>query len=763
MDLNQEKILPELLEAFSIEATERLKNLTDGMVELEKAKSPESRAALIETIFRDFHSLKGAARSIGRTDIERICQSAESVFSLLKRNELVVSRQLAETLFSSIDFIIELIQTDTPELIEKLIPKSISISDALKFSTTGISKQVETPLPIQQQEIPEKKEQFTSTADANSTVRLSLAELDLLMNQIEELRNIKLMAHQQAMDLSDLSKELSAHQKELRKQQRYVRLTRQSLKKQDSGNESEKKNLAKVSEKLISAYEHNSLLLKSVTYKIGTLAHFAGFHSQTVESQAEHLFLDIKKLLMLPFARAVAGFQKIVRDLAHGQKKQIELHIEGEDIVLDRRILDALKDPLIHLIRNCIDHGIESPAERERKNKSPNALISVSAVQTNNQFVEIRIGDDGSGVDLIKLRNTIKKSNLLPPDEVDALTEMEVLPYMFHSGISTKSIITDLSGRGLGLAIVREKIEKAGGTVSFETVKDKGTVFILTLPTNFAAFRGVLIRIVEQLFVVPSANVERVMIIKKESIVTLENRDAIEIDGEMVSLADLGEVLGMQQIKELNEETKSCSVFVLKSAGIRIAFLVDEIIEEQELTVKNLGRQLLSVKNTGGATILGNGKLVLILDASNLLHSTVDRTLSSIQKRLTTATPGKQSKKRLLVVDDSITSRLLIKSILDGAGYDVKTAVDGLDAFEQLLVGQFDLLISDVDMPRMSGFTLTEKIRNDKRFSELPVILVTSLETPEDRERGIDVGASAYIIKKSFDQSNLLEIVERLV
>ncbi len=774
MSKNSDSIIPELLEAFNIEAAERVKNLTDVLVRLEKSQPGTERDSLVESIFRDVHSLKGAARSIGRTDLEKICQSAESIFSMLKKKTLELSAGLTDLLFAAFESIQELIQSDKPEVIAAARTKAAALAETFRNISAGTSP-VSAPSPVsaapppsppveKKEPEPVKTEKAEKTVSAAATIRMSLATLDNLMTQVEELRGVKLMAQHQVTDLNELSRELSSYQRDLQKQQRFVRQLRTFIKKYEAENPEGNKSFLTAAEKLIDAYSNNAVLLKTTGSKVTNLFHSAEHSARATGVQVDNLFWGFRKLLMMPFGTVLDGFPKIVRDLAKDQGKEIDFRAEGEDIEIDRRILEEIKDPLIHLIRNSIDHGIENPETRLKKNKSRSANLSITAVQKRGQHIEIRLSDDGRGVDTDKLRETVRKQNLVPADKIDSLTEAELHPFIFHSGISTKSIITDISGRGLGLAIVSEKIEKLGGSIRFESERDKGTSFIMTLPLTLAAFRGVLAKTNRQLLIIPSSNLDRVMVIEKEKIITLENREAINVNGEMVSLVRLGEVAGLPRAASQEEDPKTCHILILQSAGQRIAFLVDEIIGEQELLVKNLGRQLLKIKNIIGASVLGNGKLVLIFDPVGLIKTAIDMNAGSAVRAQAAAGGGEEKKKiNILVTDDSLTSRMLIKSILESAGYKVTTAVNGLDAFEQISMGDFDLLVSDVDMPKMNGFILTEKVRNDKRLSSVPVILITSLETKEDRERGIDVGANAYIVKKSFDQSNLLEIVQRLV
>ncbi len=372
----------------------------------------------------------------------------------------------------------------------------------------------------------------------------------------------------------------------------------------------------------------------------------------------------------------------------------------------------------------------------------------------------------GCGIDVPALTAKAIKKGLISQAEAEKLDKDSALALIFKSGFSTSPIITDISGRGMGLAIVREKVEKLGGTIRVESEKDLGTTFRITLPMSLATFRGVLVEVNEAMFVIPTSYVETTVRIKQSAIKTVEGRETVTLDGNVMSLAHLDQILDVKSAARerlLLKKTDTRQVFVnlvvLSAAGSRLALKVDRVVDELQVLVKTLGRQLSRVRNIAGATILGNGRLVPVVHVPDLVIAA-----TMVQTRQKSGeTEISASGRRILVAEDSITSRTLLKTILENAGFVVTTAVDGADAFSQARTGEFDLLVSDVDMPRMSGFELTARVRADKKLSDIPVVLVTALESREDRERGIDAGADAYIVKSSFDQSNLVEVINKLI
>ena len=478
---------------------------------------------------------------------------------------------------------------------------------------------------------------------------------------------------------------------------------------------------------------------------------------------------EVKHVLMLPVSTLVESFPLMVREISRQQNKIVDFTISGAEMEIDKRILDELKDPLIHLIRNSIDHGIENPEERVLGNKKSNGVIKLGFATHISGFVEITLSDDGRGINSELVIKEAVKSGYLTPEAAKDLDPKEIISLIYNSGISTSPIITDISGRGLGLSIVREKIEKLNGRISVETEANIGTTFRLLLPVTMATFRSLMVKTEDNLFMLPAINVERVMKINAEEIKTVENRDTIRIDDRIILVADLGRVLG---VKEHNQKSEGINesgfknsgqirLVVLVSGENQVAFKVDEIIEEKQVLVKGLGKLLKHVKNISGATVLGNGRVVPIINASELIKS-VQSAPGKMREREPVEKAADKIKK-ILVAEDSITARTLLKNILETAGYQVTVAVDGTDAFTRARSDQFDLIVSDIDMPRMNGFDLTVKIRKDTKLSEIPVVLVTALESREDRERGIEVGADAYVIKSSFDQSNLLKIIKKLI
>jgi two-component system chemotaxis sensor kinase CheA len=717
MSIPDDEFLKTLLAAFQVEAQEHLQVMSAGLLELEKAPAASPTPDLLEDVYREAHSLKGAARAVSQPHIESLCQAMETVFAAWKRQAIQPLPADFDTLHRATDLIQQLV--DVPGGIEPA---------RLAQMVAGIEQLGSDSFRPRAPEKPEFAEPVLPATIGSDTIRVAARKLDGLILQAEEMLAVKLMASQRAGDL-----------RELRLQ--FAEQLRECAKAGAGGAESE------------SLHQ-----FRQVEGKLLALSHSAEHDSHAIGRMVDDLLDGSKELLMQPFLTLLNVLPKLVRDLSRDQAKEADLVLSGGEVEIDKRILEEMKDPLIHLVRNCIDHGIEKPDERTRHGKPSRATITVSVTQVDGNKVEIAVADDGAGIAVEKV--TIAAVNHRFVSEADArqLDEPTALSLMFLSGVSTAPIVTEISGRGLGLAIVREKAERLGGRVSVQTQAGKGTTFRILLPLTLATFRGTLVQAAGQPFVIPTANVERVGRVREAEIKTVANHETIALNSRAVALVRLANVLELPAPSPTEGEPVWLPFVVVAAGEKRMAFGVEAVLGVQEVLVKPLGKPLVRIRNIAGATVLGSGTAVLILNVADLLQSAV-----KVRPVAKSAPARAVERKAVLVVEDSITSRMLLKNILESAGYQVKTAVDGLDALSKLKTEPFDGVVSDVQMPKLDGFSLTEKIRADRKLSEMPVVLVTALERPEDRERGVDVGANAYIVKSSFDQSNLLEALRRLM
>ena len=699
------EFLKQLEAAFRVEAAEHLQVLSSGLLALEKTTVAEQQLPLIEAIYREVHSLKGAARAVNLTEVENSCQHIESIFAAWKRGE----------------------QRPTPDVLDTVHQALDDVRDKI----TGVPRQAGLAAP------------------AGETVRISIGKLDTLLREAEELLAAKLTSGQRVAELGEMATAFAAWKKEAARLQPELR----ALRRPGPGNAGQPDTNPG---RLLEFCEWNLDYIRTLETRWEALAQAARQDHHAMSRMVDKLLADAKKLTMLPFATVFHLLPKLVHDLCRDQGKEAELLLRGGEAEIDKRILEEMKDPLVHLVRNCVDHGLEPASERRRQGKPPCGTIAISAAEVEGNKIEVVVTDDGLGIDPAKVREAAIRQGVITAEAAGQLDEAGVRALIFQSEVSTRENVTALSGRGLGLAIVREKVEKLGGRVTVESQPGRGTTFRILLPLTIATYRGILIEVAGRVFVLPTANVAHVVRIKPESVKTVENRETLVVNGRALSLARLESVLELTRSAP-SPDTQVAVVLVVGDK--QLAFAVDAVLNETEVLVKPFHKPLARVRNVAGATILGSGKVVPLLNVADLLKSAIH---AHPPPRLAAPVAEKQ-RRTVLVVEDSITSRMLLKNILESAGYRVKTAVDGVDALTALKVEDFDAVVSDIEMPRLNGFGLTEKIRGDKKLANLPVVLVTALETAADRERGVDVGANAYIVKSSFDQSNLLEVIERLV
>jgi len=760
MDIEFQK---RLLATFRDETREHLAAISAGLIELEKATEPEKRKTLLESVFREAHSLKGAARSVGMTGIESLSHALEGVFAGFRRQEISSSPALFDLLHRATDTIGKLLLADeTGGNAAGSIPIRELIASLEQTAKRPLSRPSRpVPPPPEQVSRPDHPESPSAdSAAASDTIRISAVKLDSLLHQTEEMVMLKQAALQHAVDLKELGARISVWEKELKKIRPAVRRVRKIL-QNSAGNIVPGTDSGQLG-KLLAFCEWSQDAAKSLGHTFQTLRKSAANDRHGLAGMVDGLIDGLKGVLMLPCATVLALLPRMARDLARERGKIVELVIEGETIEIDKRILEEMKDPLIHLVRNCIDHGLERSEERRRLNKPPQGRISVAVALRDSNLVEISVSDDGAGIDTGKIAAAAVRHGVLPQDQASRMDVQELSGLVFMSGLSTAPMITDISGRGLGLAIVREKVEKLGGTVTMTSEPLMGTTFRMTLPLTLSTCRGVLVGAGGQSFIVPDAGVEKVARVDRGALRTVENRETVELDGEALSFVRLDDVLLLPRQKQAGDDSGLMPLFVIGSGTRRVAFGVDAILDEQEVLVKKLGPQLPRVRNIAGATVLGTGKVAAILHPGDLVKSAIRGAAAPIGAAYRAETP-EEVRRSVLVAEDSITARTLLKNILESGGFRTITAVDGIDALTQLKSNDIDLVVSDVDMPRMNGFDLTAKIRASREFADLPVVLVTSLDSREDRERGIDVGANAYIVKSSFDQSNLLEVIRRLI
>lgn len=475
---------------------------------------------------------------------------------------------------------------------------------------------------------------------------------------------------------------------------------------------------------------------------------------------ADDLHHDVLATRLRPFGDITAGLPRLVRDLARQLGKEVRLVLRGTETAVDRDILAALDAPLGHLVRNALDHAIETPEEREVALKDAEGRLVISAAHRGGALV-IRVEDDGRGIDAERVRARAVERRLVEPGMAASLTGEEVLEFLFLPGFSTAGQVTDVSGRGVGLDVVQAMVHASGGSVRVTTVPGEGTTFSLHLPVTRSVLRCLLVVVGGEPFGLPLSHVDRLVRVRPEDLLTVEGRACVRVDEETVGIVPAAGVLGLP---EGDDTDPLIDVVILSDRGRRHGLEVEAFLGERDLVVRPLDPRLGTVPDVLAASLLEDGTPIVILDPDDLVRS-IDEELSGGRlRRMARVRPvATPTVRRILVVDDSLTVREVERQLLEAQGYKVETAVDGAAGWNALRLGEIDLLVTDVDMPRMNGIELTRRVRNDTRLARLPVIIVSYKDRDEDRLAGLDAGADRYLTKSSFTDDSLITAVADLL
>jgi two-component system chemotaxis sensor kinase CheA len=500
----------------------------------------------------------------------------------------------------------------------------------------------------------------------------------------------------------------------------------------------------------------DSILSESRRELTTFLKDYADDSSRTtvVVSELQELGMSLR---MLPANTIFQAFPRAMRDLAKQFHKEIDFVIEGGATELDKKVLEEINDPLVHIMRNAVDHGIEDPATRVAAGKPAAGRISLAARQEGDRIV-IEISDDGAGIDPEKIRESAIRKGYITEAEAKSMSDREAQYLIFEAGFSTAAIITEISGRGVGMDVVREfVVEKLKGSLDLNSEPGHGTTFRLTIPLTLAIIRALLLRVGEQVYALPTGSIEETLRVDPDEILKVEGREVIRRQRRTIPLVRLSEILGVPADPPLGK----VPIATIGYSGHRMGFIVDSFVGEQQIVIKTLGTHLLKVDNVAGVTILGAGELVPILNVPDLMNNARTKSGQRVGRVERTERSGAR---KILICEDSFTTRELERSIFEAAGYDVETAADGSIGYTKLKDGlQVDAVVTDVQMPNMTGFELTKAIKSDSALQSIPVVIVTSLERDEEKAEGIAAGADAYITKSVFNQDTLLDTVERLI
>ena len=619
-------------------------------------------------------------------------------------------------------------------------PAPISITQTQPVSLAGATVKTQPVAPAKDYKI--------------DTIRVEPQKLDTLMTQASELAVTKLRISQQISEIEGM-------------------LTLWSSWNKDHNDES---NLFKELETQLTSEQfqplkyflnHTQQRLNSLGGLVGNLKTRASEDVASLGIISDRLETGIQGLRQLPLATVFNIYPRMVRDLARQQGKEIELIIEGGDTKADKRILEEIKDPLLHLIRNAIDHGIETPAERLSAGKPGQAKLILKGYQLGNS-IGIEISDDGRGLNLESISQTAIKREVRTQAQLANMSEDEIKRLIFASGFSTRTEITELSGRGVGLDVVRANVEKLKGAIDVSSTPGHGCKFQVRLDTSLATTKALLVKLGQETYALPLEFIQTMISIAPTQIYEIEGSPTIDFEGRPISITPLASLLQLSTVESHPQSKKLlfCIILQIKSdrsnrSGVDyFGIIVDDLIDRQDIVLKPQSKLLERIPNILGATILGSGEVCMILNPADLLHSIKN---GSWQDLSVAEIAEETVKNRLLLVEDSIIIRTQMQRLLKGAGYQVTTAENGAIGLQKVKEQTFDIVLSDVEMPQMNGLEMTANIRTLNQGDRLPIVLITTLASPEDKRRGREAGANAYLTKGDFEQQLLFDTLKQLI
>ena len=744
-----------LLELFSLEADAQTQILSAGLLALERNPT---QADQLEACMRAAHSLKGAARIVGVDAGVSVSHVMEDCLVSAQERRLYLQPEHIDALLQGTDLLMR-IATPGNTVGPADVEAYVALMERLLDPSPPIAKAAPPPAPAPApapliEALPAEPEPALSLGSEplRQNKRMTEGGERVLRVTAERLNSLLDLSSKSLVETQRLKPYLASLQRLKRVQGNGVRALDHldgHLKTLDLSLEAQE-SLADARRLLSEA----QALLAEKTAELDEFGWQAG-------QRAQVLYDTALACRMRPFADVLAGQVRMVRDLGRSLGKQVRLEIEGEKTQVDRDVLEKLEAPLTHLLRNAVDHGIETPEQRLLAGKPAEGLIRLRASHQAGLLV-LELSDDGNGVDLERLRGTIVDRHLSTVETALNLSEEELLTFLFLPGFSLRDKVTEVSGRGVGLDAVQHMVRQLRGAVVLEQAAGQGSRFHLEVPLTLSVVRSLVVEVGEEAYAFPLAHIERMCDLAPDDIVQLEGRQHFWHEGRHVGLVAASQLL-QRPPGQGNDET--LKVVVIRERDAVYGIAVERFIGERTLVVLPLDDRLGKVQDISAGALLDDGSVVLIVDVEDMLRS-VDKLLNTgrlerIARRSQQA--AEAPRKRVLVVDDSLTVRELQRKLLLNRGYEVAVAVDGMDGWNALRSEDFDLLITDIDMPRMDGIELVTLLRRDARLQSLPVMVVSYKDREEDRRRGLDAGADYYLAKASFHDDALLDAVVELI
>ena len=758
-----------LMELFRAEAETHGATLSAGLLALEGA---EATAATIEPLMRAAHSLKGAARIVGLDAAGRIAHAMEDCFVAAQKGAIRLTPADVDRLLKALDLVLQVSSLPDAEIgawQESHEPEIVATVEAVTAIHTGRPEPeppseaprvrepesgATPPEPAAPQPVVEPPEPPVAAAPQPTapTPAPAVESTERVVRvTAESLTRLLALAGEslvQARRLRPFVDSLVA----LRSGQAALWETLQRI--EDHLNDGR---TAALPELLAEAKRR----ARDGMQALGDKAEGFEDYARRNEDLVGRLHQEVITSRMRPLADGIRGFPRLVRDVSRKLGKSVRFDVVGETTGVDRDILERLEAPLNHLIRNALDHGLEMPDDRRAAGKPETGTIRLEA-RHRAGMLQLTLSDDGRGIDVRRLRAKIVERGLTNAATAERLTEAELLEFLFLPGFSTKDSVSDLSGRGVGLDVVQSMVSAVGGSVRIGTHLGRGTTFTLQLPITRSLIRALLVLIGEEPYAFPLTRIDRILTVAESDIRAIEGRQHVLVENLPVPLIEATQILELARPEHRGVERP---IVVVGDRGRRFGIVVERFLGERDLEVRPIDPRLGKVPDISSASVLEDGRPVLILDVEDLVRS-IDALLGGRKvERLAVATAAEAAERarRVLVVDDSITVRELERQLLEGRGYDVHLAVDGLDGWNAARAGNYDLIISDVDMPRMDGIQFVRSLKADPRLRATPVVIVSYKDREEDRMRGLDAGADAYLTKSSFHDRTFLDTVYDLI
>lgn len=718
---------------FVEEAREHCSRINEGLLNLE---SSPGDAETLNALFRSAHTIKGSSSMMKLTGVTELARHMEDVLDAVRGGKIPMAAALSGTLFRAADALCALLDK---------VAAGDTKADAPRALCRDLAQAAEAPPVAAPVTAPEAATSPTSPATAPVAAPPIAAPRPAQGKQADYLR----INAAKLDDLVRLMGEIVSEHGRFRRRIGGLREIERALARHLTAVAGQLENAEKRQETLTEAGAALRLSLRQAV---------RAMHDASL--MQDHLVGDLQetslKLRMQPLSTVFDPLRRTVRDLAQEHGKELEFVVDGGDTELDRKIIDRIGDCLVHMIRNALDHGLESAPERIAAGKPAKGSVTLSACYDSG-CVTILLSDDGKGLSVDAIREKALAKRLYDADTLAGMSRAEIVNIIFMPGFSTSPIITDLSGRGVGMDVVRKSIvDELKGTIIIESKEGSGTTFLMRLPLNLAVFHLFLLATGGKTCALPATSIVEMLSVRRSDIIEIVNKRAIRLREQIIPVESLATILGLGSG---TPESDQVTVVVVRDGEEKLGLLVDDIIGREEMAVKPLPAHLQNLPMISGATIGERNGIVNVLHVPEILRQS--RQIAQPGKPVQQG--GEVKASTVLVVDDSVNTREIEKSILEAYGYCVATAEDGEDGWEKTRQTRYDLVITDVEMPRLDGFSLTERLRGDERYRAVPIIIVTSREKDEDKKRGIQVGANAYIVKGAFDQSNLLETVRALI